>query len=143
MLHQIIVGLLIIVLSIVIQAIFMEIASRQFYSKHGSYHPSKTSFKRYVLTVSSVTLWLSIGLLCIVLMWTALFIKLAVFSEWEHSFYFSLVAFTTLGFGDVILPEKWRILSGFIAMDGFLLFGLNTAVLLEVMIRLRGDTEHV
>ena len=65
---------------------------------------------------------------------------LGVFENEEESVYFSLVSFTTLGFGDVILPDEWRILSGFVAADGFLLFGLNTAVLIEAMMRMRGPS---
>ncbi len=83
--------------------------------------------------------WLLISLSLIIWVWAFSLIHLGVFSEWEESLYFSLVAFTTLGFGDVVLPQNWRLLSGFIAADGFVLFGLNTAVLLEAMMRLRGN----
>ncbi len=137
MLTQILIGISMIVLSIIIQAIFIEISARKFIQHFGSFHPNRPKFRTYVLTVSTVTLWLSFGLLCVVFLWSGVFLLVDVFATWEESFYFSLVSFTTLGFGDVILPVQWRLLSGFIAMDGFLLFGLNTAVLLEVIMRLR------
>lgn len=66
---------------------------------------------------------------------------LGIFADFEASLYFSMISFTTLGFGDVILPDNWRLLSGFIATDGFILFGLNTAFLFEVLRRLR-EEEH-
>jgi hypothetical protein len=83
--------------------------------------------------------WLLVSLSIIIWMWALVLINLGVFSAWEESLYFALVAFTTLGFGDVTLPQNWRLLSGFIAADGFVLFGLNTAVLLEAMMRLRNS----
>lgn len=139
MLVQIALGLAIIILSIVIQATFIELAARTLRHKFGSSHPSKVGFSKFVITLSGVTLWLLVGLLVIVTIWALLFVAVGVFDSTEESFYFSLVAFTTLGFGDVTLPMEWRVLSGFIATDGFLLFGLNTAVLLEVMMRMRSE----
>lgn len=55
----------------------------------------------------------------------------------EACVYFSLVSFTTLGFGDVILPMDWRILSGMIAANGFLNFGLLTALMVEALRHVR------
>ena len=134
---QIILGLGIIVLSVVIQVVFIELASQKLAKKFGGIFPPHPDFGKFVLTVSALTLWLLIGLLVTVVIWTGILYALSAFDHWEESFYFSLVAFTTLGFGDITLPDQYRLLSGFIATDGFLLFGLNTAVLLEAMIRLR------
>jgi len=58
---------------------------------------------------------------------------LGCFSSLEESLYFSMVSFTALGFGDLTLPQEWRILSGMIAANGLVLFGLNTAFLIEVL----------
>ena len=44
-----------------------------------------------------------------------------------------LVSFTTLGFGDIILPSEWRILSGMTAANGFLVIGMMSAVVLETL----------
>ena len=58
----------------------------------------------------------------------------------EPAVYFALVTFTTLGLGGLDIPESWRLLSGFVGANGFLLLGLNTAVLIDVMARMRdGD----
>ncbi|MGF1621745.1 MAG: ion channel [Rhodomicrobiaceae bacterium] len=51
--------------------------------------------------------------------------------------YFSLVSFTTLGFGDIILMKEWRILSGMMAANGLIIFGLTAAVLIDFLSRLR------
>jgi voltage-gated potassium channel len=51
----------------------------------------------------------------------------------EQAFYFSIVTFTTLGYGDITLSEQWRILSGVEAINGILLIGWSTALLFAVV----------
>ncbi len=65
--------------------------------------------------------------------WAAAFRVLGVFETIEASVYFSLVAFTTLGFGDILLPTEWRLLGGMAAANGLLIFGLLTAMLVETL----------
>ena len=62
---------------------------------------------------------------------------LGVSPDLEHAVYFALVSFTTLGYGDVLLPVGWRILGGMAAANGLLNFGLMTAVLVEALRDLR------
>ncbi|MEK7264622.1 MAG: ion channel [Pseudomonadota bacterium] len=69
--------------------------------------------------------------------WAEMLIRLEAFASFEEALYFSSVAYTTLGFGDVLLPFEWRLLSGAISADGLLLFGLSAAFLLETAARLR------
>ncbi len=45
--------------------------------------------------------------------------------------------FTTLGFGDVIISKDWRLMSGMIAANGFLLFSLATAFLIDSLVLIR------
>jgi hypothetical protein len=47
--------------------------------------------------------------------------------------YFAFVNYTTLGYGDVIPVERWRLLGPITAMNGVLLFGWSTAVIFEVL----------
>ncbi len=49
--------------------------------------------------------------------------------------YFSFVNYTTLGYGDVLPLERWRLLGPITAMNGILLFGWSTAVIFEVLRR--------
>jgi len=68
-----------------------------------------------------------------VLLWAFTFVTAGVFDTLEPAFYFSLVAYTTLGFGDIIVPTDWRLLSGFAAANGFLMFGWSTAFQVELL----------
>jgi Ion channel len=49
--------------------------------------------------------------------------------------YFAFVNYTTLGYGDIIPVEPWRLLGPITAMNGVLLFGWSTAVIFEVLRR--------
>ncbi len=55
------------------------------------------------------------------------------FSNIEQAIYLSISSFTTVGFGDIVMSEKWRILSGVEAANGFILFGWSTAFIFEII----------
>ncbi|PZF77852.1 two pore domain potassium channel family protein [Aestuariivirga litoralis] len=79
----------------------------------------------FVMAVQTVNVWV----------WGLTFYFAGVFSELEPSLYFSLVSFSTLGFGDIVLDEKWRMLSGLAAANGLLSFGWSTAYMVELVRR--------
>jgi hypothetical protein len=47
----------------------------------------------------------------------------------ETAFYFSMVTFTTLGYGDVVLTGNWRTLASIQAANGVIIFGWTTALI--------------
>jgi hypothetical protein len=49
--------------------------------------------------------------------------------------YFAFVNYTTLGYGDVLPMQDWRLLGPITAMNGVLLFGWSTAIIFEVLRR--------
>jgi hypothetical protein len=57
-------------------------------------------------------------------------------ATFEEAVYFSVVTFTTLGYGDITLADhNWRLLSGAEALNGILLVGWSTALLYAVFQR--------
>jgi hypothetical protein len=72
---------------------------------------------------------------CEAAVWAVVYRLIGVVPDFETAFYFSFVAFTTVGFGDVTLAPPWRILSAMEAADGMLLFGWSTAFLFAVVQR--------
>ncbi len=54
----------------------------------------------------------------------------------ERSLYFSTVTFTTLGYGDITLQERWQLLSSLEAVNGIILFGVSTAFVFGVIRKL-------
>lgn len=55
------------------------------------------------------------------------------FQTFEKAMYFSLVTFTTLGYGDITISSANRILAGFEAINGILLIGWSTAFMFSVV----------
>tara|TARA_X000000950_G_scaffold27492_1_gene29570 strand:+ start:236 stop:433 length:198 start_codon:yes stop_codon:yes gene_type:complete len=51
--------------------------------------------------------------------------------------YFVLVTFTTLGFGDLLAPVEWQLLSGITASNGLLAFGASTAFQVQYFVTIR------
>ena len=68
--------------------------------------------------------------------WAILFRLRELFPDFETAMYFSLTSYTTMGFGDVVLPERWRLLGGVEGLSGVLLSGMSTAFLFVIVRRL-------
>lgn len=72
-----------------------------------------------------------------VILWAIALLLTGAVQGVEPAVYFSLVCFTTLGFGDITLPAEWRFLSAILGANGFLLFGWSTAYMVEFIRRTR------
>lgn len=68
-----------------------------------------------------------------VLLWAFAYMALGEIKELEAAFYFSMVTFTTLGYGDIVLDQSWRLLASFQAATGIIMFGWTTAILMAVV----------
>ena len=69
-------------------------------------------------------------------LWAAAFLLCGQVSTLETAFYLSAQSYTALGYGDVLLSERWRLLGPLEAINGLLFFGLSTAVLFAIMSQL-------
>lgn len=66
-------------------------------------------------------------------LWAVFYHQRGLFVDFETSIYFSLCSYTTIGYGDVLLPERWRLLGGLEGISGVLLSGVSTAFIFAVM----------
>src|SRR6478736_3140448 len=80
----------------------------------------------YVIGVFSIITFLHLVEIGI---WAVFYLTLVLFEDFETSFYFSLGSYTTIGYGDVVLPKQWRLLGGIEGISGVLLCGLSGAFL--------------
>ncbi len=67
----------------------------------------------------------------------------AFFYAWDHgmpdlhsAFYFSAVTYTTTGYGDLVLPNEWRLVGGVEALTGILMCGWSAAFFFAVVSRM-------
>ena len=84
-----------------------------------------------------MVLWLVAGLSVSVALWAWVYLLIGVFNHLEPALYFSIVTFSTLGYGDIVLDAQWRLLGSLTAVNGLIIVGLNTAVLVEAIARIR------
>ena len=94
-------------------------------------------FFRDSIVLVILVLWLMLAHGIEIAMWAKTYLHYDLFESWETALYFSSASYTTLGFGDVLLPEDWRLLAGAVAANGFLLFGLSAAFLFDAAGQLR------
>jgi ion channel len=68
--------------------------------------------------------------------WASVYIYYGALSDWNDAIYFSLVTYTSLGYGDIVLGPAVRIFAAFASVTGLLGFGLSTALLVALLSRL-------
>ena len=98
--------------------------------------------------------WPATWMLICVASWTLLLhlLQIAVWAfhySWDKAipdlssaFYFSMVTYTTTGYGDLVLPEEWRLVGGVEALTGILMCGLSTGFFFAVVSRMfHSDTK--
>jgi hypothetical protein len=85
----------------------------------------------YVISVIMTVLF--IGNLVQAAIWAVLFMALGEFNVFSTAFYHSLVNFASLGYGDIVMSEKWRLLGAIEASNGVLMFGLSAGTMLSLM----------
>jgi hypothetical protein len=69
-------------------------------------------------------------------LWAGVFVICGEFPEFQTAYYHSAVNYTTLGYGDLIMTPSWRLLGPLEAADGALMFGVSTAMIFAVIVRL-------
>jgi len=66
-------------------------------------------------------------------LWAVFYYSRDLFSDFETSLYFSLVSFGTIGYGDILLPQNWRLLGAIEGISGILLCGVSTAFIFAIV----------
>lgn len=92
--------------------------------------PRKTHYTLLLIAVFAVIILLHLAETAI---WAAFYSWHNLFADYETSFYFSLGSYTTIGYGDVVLPRRWRLLGGIEGVSGVLLCGLSTAFIFAIV----------
>ena len=65
--------------------------------------------------------------------WAVSYLSAGLFPDFETSLYFSLQSYSTIGYGDISLPERWRLLGTIEGISGVLLCGLSAAFLFAIV----------
>jgi len=131
-------GLLIMFITTVIHAVFMMAINSVLEWRLARFGPTRGHIDRAVL-VSVLALWMFLAIVIEVWMWALLYLydpSITTLPDMETAFYFSMVTFTTLGYGDVVLTGQWRTLASIQAANGVIVFGWTTALIFYFMQRI-------
>jgi hypothetical protein len=128
MIRIFLVGAPVMVLCLLLQAVFVTISLRHYLKiRVPPKHPPSPA--RNVMILVVVLLLVTIGNLMQVSIWALLFVLLGEFDRIEPALYYSAVNFSTLGYGDIVMSERWRLLGPLEAFNGILMFGVSTALM--------------
>lgn len=112
-------------------AIFIRIAT--------SKHPrslTRPSFLANVVLFQMMAVILALTHLVDIALWALLYCLCGEFVEFEAAFYHSAVNYSSLGYGDIVMSIRWRLLGPMEAMNGLVIFGISTALMFALMMRL-------
>jgi len=97
---------------------------------HASFLMIRFTIAIFVLHISHILLWAG----CY--RWLCL-------PSWESSFYFSATSYSTVGYGDVILPPVWRLMGPVESVAGMLMCGISVSALFAILLRLlESESKH-
>lgn len=88
---------------------------------------------RATYVISMIMTMLFIGHMIQAAIWALLFDLLGEFDDFSTALYHSLVNFASLGYGDIVMSEDWRLLGAIEASTGVLMFGLSAGMIFSIM----------
>ncbi len=89
----------------------------------------RVGFRPLALAMTLMT----VGNLVQITLWGALFVWLGEFSELYDDVYHSGVNFTSLGYGDIVMSQRWKLLGPLEAVNGILMLGMSGAALMAML----------
>ena len=124
-------GLGMMVLTIIIHALFMVGGVKVAKWRRSRFGDIGKEMVKAVL-LSVLTVWMFLAIVLEAGLWALLYLfnpLITALPDLETAFYFSMVTFTTLVFGDVVLTGEWRTLASIQAANGVIIFGWTTALI--------------
>lgn len=138
------VGLPIMLLCLIAQAATAFWSVRHFV-RHTDEIQSADRLLRSIRPLLVAMLIMMLGNLVQISLWGALFVCLGEFDELYPAIYHSAVNFTSLGYGDVVMSAKWKLLGPLEAANGVLMLGMSAAALMTILqeiIRIQRGAGH-
>jgi voltage-gated potassium channel len=80
-----------------------------------------------IIAIHTLEIWL----------YALLYLQLDAFGHFEQALYFSTVTYATLGYGDLVMPQQWRILGAIEGAVGIIMLGWSTAFLVSLLSQLK------
>jgi hypothetical protein len=121
-----------VVVTVFIHAVGFDVLLRVMVRSHAL---ATSGFRPVTWWVIGLTCWLMLIHLAEISVWALFYFWQGCFPEAESAFYFSGVTYTSLGYGDLMLPKPWRILAPVETLTGILMCGLSTGLFFALVSR--------
>ena len=132
MIENLLIGCATIVVCLAIQCLFIALLVYQL-AKLKARSSLQPTLMRIIRLLIGTLACLLLGNLLQIAIWAELFMVYGEFQDFATAFYHSIVNFSTLGYGDLVMSDKRRLLGGLEAANGVLMFGLTTSILYAVL----------
>ena len=80
--------------------------------------------------------WMIVLHLIEITVWSLVYVWSGAMVDLPSSLYFSAVTYTTTGYGDLVLPQEWRLVGAIEALTGILMCGWSTGFFFAVVSRM-------
>jgi ion channel len=90
--------------------------------------------------LAAFVLWLFLAAIVQASAWAILYVAVEALPTYEEALYFSIVTYSTLGYGDIVLEKEWRLLSALESANGLIMFGWTTAMVFVAVQWVYGHT---
>jgi hypothetical protein len=128
--EQVAIGVGVTMLCILVSGLGFWVAEVAFTHSRGWLRARLHSLKLFAVVIGTGALVLAV-VLAGVAIWGMVLAWYRIFPSFRESFYFALVSYTTVGYGEVLPPAEWRLLGAMAAANGFINIGLLTTLLIE------------
>jgi len=131
LLQKIVIATSVMFVCTLIHAVFMMSANQVVEKRLAQIGSARRVFYRTVL-IWQLILWMFLGICIETLVWALVYLadpQITVLPDAQTAFYFSMVTFTSLGYGDIVLTGNMRVLSAIQAANGLIIFGWTTALI--------------
>ncbi len=129
---EILLGTLILVVVIFVHGIGIRTINRRFNKSWARVHSATPHWRINSLLAVAIGSLTALHLVE-TLVWAIPISVAGLIPKMRDSYYYVLESYTTLGEGDVALPDQWRLIGPMIAMSGLFTFGWTGSVLVGIM----------
>jgi hypothetical protein len=120
-------------LPIMLFCLVLQITATFFSIEYYIRTPYNAGFIAGIRPILNAMLILIAGNFLQIVIWGVTFILLGEFNNIYDAAYHSAVNFSSLGYGDVVMSERWKLLGPLEAGNGILMFGLTSAALMTIL----------
>jgi hypothetical protein len=132
MFKPLLLGSFIIIVNMGIQC-FCIVAMIRYLMKKQKMRVAKATFFSDFNMLSNILTVLFVGHILQFTIWAQVFVFIEEFIDFDTAFYHSIVNFSSLGYGDIVMSETWRLLGALEACNGVLMFSLSAGTMLAMM----------